>query len=180
VTRKIFEARWPPRGGEESSTALGIKKNEIKRVLAPQGITDPRLLQQFARATADNLGRSEADYAWVTRDLLSLNSDRRAVNDEGPSLLRLRYGDAVNVQFDPFNAEETRNLTQAQLFEHMRELGYSRIVSQVVSANFQRLQQYQQPYFTKTVSYSWGASSGLTTSWKGLNFAYVPREEANQ
>lgn len=176
-TKTSIREQWPPKGGTVD-TALGIKKNEDQRVFAPDGITDRATLRRFARTKAENLGRAEAEYSWKTRDLVSLSSDRDAVSDEGPSLLRLRYGDAVNVQFDPFNAESARSLRPPQLVEHMRALGYTAEVARVVAASFARLQQYQQPYYTRKVQYDYAADGGLSISWEGLNYAFVPREEA--
>lgn len=174
-TRRRFEERWP-RSGDGVDTAIGIRKNEVQRVIAPPGITDRGVLRRFARTRAENLGRAEATYSWRTHHLRALPAN---ASDpiEGPSLLQLRAGDAVVVQFDPFNLEEMRTLTPAQIAEHLRAQGYTSQVAQAVASNFLRLQQFQQPYYTKTVEYQWDSSSGLVISWEGKNFAFVPREE---
>jgi len=175
-TRQRITAKWPPNAATEPRNAAGVQKEQVQRVTAPPGVTDQATLLRFARTRSENLARREASYSWDTRHLraLSLNPSL----PEGPSLLQLRAGDPVVVRFDPFNAEAARSLTPQQIEQHLIALGYDRAVARVVAANFDRLQQYQQPYYTNTVDYAWDSEQGLAISWMGANYAFVPRDEA--
>lgn len=174
-SRQRFTARWPQDAPAEPRNATGVQKEQVQRVTAPPGVTDRDTLLRFARTRSENLARREATYAWETRHLraMSLNPEL----PEGPSLLQLRAGDPVVVRFDPFNAESARSLTPQQIEQHLVALGYERQVARVVANNFDRLQQYQQPYYTNTVDYAWDSEQGLAISWMGGNYAFVPRDE---
>lgn len=182
VTRKRIEVRYPEKkfinpGTGSLSTALGTKRDDVVYLPAPPGIIDRDTLRAFAKMRYEQMGRSESVYRFSTKFLAVGVNDGlpEAVSRGTVDLLRLQAGSPVAIAFDAFNAEQMRNLTAGQREAHLRSLGYSEQVSEFVAANYDRIDQFRQPYYTREANYEM-SDDGLTISVEAVNYASEARE----
>lgn len=175
VTSRDPKAQKPitvqyPKNHKAPTTAIGTKRDERLRVLAPQGVTDRATLERFARTYYENLARSETTYSFRTKHLTGLN-DR--------SLLELRAGKPVQIEWDSFNRETMRQLSGPERVSHLVKLGYSTKVAIFIAEHFAILDRYQRSHYTKTARFDFSSDGGLDVEVEAVNYAYVPREEVD-
>lgn len=145
-------------------TATGHTKDEVRRVEAPPGITDPAVLENFARAYQAQLSRGESQLKFGTSRLTDL---------DGKSLLNLRVGNAVQVEWDAFRADEMRQLSPDARVARLRALGYAGDVAVLIARNFENLHHFGRPYYCSGVSKEWSVDEdggGLTIEVEAVNF----------
>jgi len=169
--RKQVEVKYPA-DKNDVITALKVERDQIERVPAPKGIFDVDSLRRYARMRHDMLGRCEAVYKVKTRHLAA-----PAPNGDMRDLLRLQAGDPVSINFDPFNGEAMRKLERSQRVEHLRALGYGAALSSFVAEHFDRLEQFRQPYYVRTATYTYDANDGLEIEIEAVNYASEARED---
>ncbi len=166
TTRQRVEVIYPEKH-VPPDTGLGLKKDERILLPAPKGEYDRAALERYAAARCANMGRAEASYSFTTRHL-------------HPELLGLEAGRPVFISFDPFNAENFRSLSVGQRVEHLVAAGYDTTFAGVLAESFERLQQFRQPYYTRQAEFTYALDDGLTISCEAVNYAYEPREQAEQ
>lgn len=173
-----------PEHRTDVTTAIGLKKDEILRYPPQLGVTDREGLRAQAKAWFDNLARAESTYKFKTlyleipigaADLLAPSS---TIGSASFDLLRLDTGSAVSIAFDPFNREAMRALTAGQRVEHLEAMGYAPTVASFVADNYDRLEQFRQPYYCQGVEFTYSHDEGLTIEVDAANFACEPRELA--
>ena len=180
MTRKRIEVKYPE-NKHDVLTALKVERDQIERVPAPKGIYDVDTLRRYARMRHELLGRCEAVYKVKTRHL----AVQREVTRDGTTmtigrpadLLKLQAGDPIGIVFDPFNGESMRKLSRGQRVEHLRAMGYSENLSTFVAEFYDRLEQFRQPYYVRTVTYTWSADDGLEIEIEAVNYASEIRED---
>lgn len=170
AARKHVEVVYP-KAKSKITTGLGMKKNEVMILPAPRGVRDRDALERYAKARFLNMARAEAKYRFGTRHLESVN---------GVDMLRIQAEQPVFIEFDPFNAEHMRALSTDQRIEHLVALGYSQALSTFVATNYQRLDQFRQPYYMRQAEFSFDAESGIDIDIEAANYAHEAREEAEQ
>jgi hypothetical protein len=175
-----IEAKWPKtttpalrqssqKGkGAADITGVGTVREQTLRVTPPQSITSKELLEAYLKAYYDNVARHEGAIHWQTKALKDLKGD---------DLLLLRPGDPVRVEFDAFVAEDFRELSEQQRYARMRELGYSQAVAEIVAVEYDRLTQFEAPFYVKDVSFSWSIDQGLEVSVEGINYISPKRDD---
>lgn len=165
-TGRAIKVRYPERH-DSPDVGLGTKKDEVQRIVIKSGVRDPDALKRIAKTRYENMARAEANYKFETLHLESLNE---------VDLFQLDTGTPLYIQFDPFNAEQMRALSAAQRVEHLVALGYSDRLSAFIADYFDRLEQFRQPYYLRTVTYDFSSDSGLVISGEAVNFASEVRE----
>ena len=168
VARKRVEAFYPPRVSEKKD-AVGIKKGEVLRITAPAGVTDRETLQRIARTRHELMARGESAYKATTRHLEGV---------DGQSLLKLDAGMAVWFRFDPYNRESMRTLSEGERRAHLLAQGFSEQVAVFVAAYFDRLEQFAQPYYTRSATFDYDAENGIDIAIEAVNYACETRELA--
>lgn len=183
-TGKALRVRYPetheaprsPVASSASKTARGALlfkktgiKDEIQRIVVRKGVRDLDTLKRIAKTRYENMARAEATYRFETRALEDQN---------GFDLLRLDAGTPVYVRFDPFNGEQMRALGPAQRAEHIRGQGYSDELAQFLSDHYERLDQFRQPHYIRSVEYNWSNTDGISIAAEAVNYSYSPRELA--
>ncbi len=148
-------------------TGIGTVKESIKRYTFP-GIKNPKTLLEIAETIYTNLGRSESKIRFSTIDLKDLGGD---------DLLLLRPGDPVQIGFDEVNVEYLRSLPAAERENRLIQLGYSRTVANLVATEFDKIKQFQVPFYTKDVTFNWSNSDGLSINVEAMNFISVGRDD---
>ena len=185
-TKQKFEVIYPPKG-QKLTTGLGLKKNEIETLPAPIYCHDKDSALRFAKMRWELLARSEASYTFTTRHLaVEQPNNSVGVPETGEvfnaptefDMFKLREGDAIGINFDPFNGEEIRALNYAQRAQFLENLGFKPRLAAFVATNIERLNQFKQPYYVKRVDYDFDQKDGITIEVEAVNFAYERREIA--
>jgi hypothetical protein len=158
-----------PKAGDKVVTGLGMKKDEIVLLPAPAGVRDRDALLRYAQVRYVDMARAEAVYRAETMDLESA---------DGQELLRLEAGGPVALQFDPWNREAMRALSEQQRVEHLLALGYSPQVASLVAQHLELVDQFRQPYFLRQAEYNWSVDDGLRVSFEAVNYASESRGRA--
>lgn len=161
-------------GANDVTGSNALTQNEL-RVAPPKGVTDPKILRDYLEAYYHNLARHEGTVTIETKDLRDLTRSQKA--QAGYSLLSMRPGDAVQIAFDAFSDADMRQLgSQAERYARLRELGYSEQVANLVSSQYDRINQFQTPFYVKDVSFAWSIKDGLSVSIEGINFIAPQRD----
>lgn len=178
-TKQKVEVAYPA-NAREITTGLGLKKNEDMRVPAPRGCIDRDTALRFAKMRWDLLARAEAEYTFATNHM---KIDRtRHVQFWGGSftdefdMMQLRAGDAIGVEFDPFNTEHLRALEVGERVEFIVGMGYTPAIATFVANNVERITQFKQPFYCHKVTYTFDETNGLEIEVEGVNFASEARE----
>jgi len=180
---KPIEAKWPkvltPQlkqssqkgAGAADITGVGTVREQTLRITPPQSIDSQQLLEDYCKAYYDNLARHEGTVSWVTKALKDLKGD---------DLLSLRPGDPVRVEFDAFVSEDFKELSEQQRYSRMRELGYSDEVAEIVAVEYDRLHQFEAPFYVKDCSFAWSIDSGLEVQVEGINYISPKRDDVTK
>ncbi len=174
-----------PENAREITTGLGLKKNEDMLVPAPQGCIDRETALRYAKMRFDLLARQEAEYTFLTNHMKvgakhNFQDETGSVFSESVEfdMMQLRAGDAIGIEFDPFNLEHLRSLQVGERTEFILGMGYPPRIAQFVAANVERITQFKQPYYCHKVTYTFDEESGLDIEVEGVNFASEAREVA--
>lgn len=180
---KAIEARWPKTvtpvlkqssqkgAGAADVTGVGTVREQTLRVTPPQSITTQALLEDYLKAYYDNLARHEGTVRWATKALKDLKGD---------DILQIRPGDPVRVEFDAFVSEDFKELSEHQRYARMRELGYSSEVAEIVAVEYDRLRQFEAPFYVKDCSFAWSNDQGLEVSVEGINYISPKRDDVSK
>jgi hypothetical protein len=168
VTMTAISGKWPDKP-KEKTTGIGTKSNETRLVVV-HGINDPGELTKLAKMYYDNLARAEGSISFTTKDLKDL---------DGNDLLFLRPGDPVQLGFDSLNEEEYRSLDEIARYDKLLSLGYADNVAWLIATEYDKIDQFRQPFYTKDVEFGWDVDDGITISVKALNFVSPGRDDAS-
>ena len=182
---KKIEVRYPKKrnidvqvtANRDARDALGIpltvKKDEVRYFPAPKGVTDRDALERYARMRFYHIGRGESIYTFATSHLW-IPDPFESGNEI--SVLRLRPGDAIGIEFSPFNQEHLRALDIGQRVEHIMSLGYHREVATFVANNLDRMEMFKQDYYYNRGEISYSIDEGIEIEIEATNFASEVRE----
>lgn len=173
-TGKLISVLYPAKGKKDKN-ALGVVTDEILDLPAPDGVVDRDTMLRCARLRFRSMSRAEAVYQFRTRHLTAETAHGPAAN-----LLQLRAGDPISIAFDAFNQEAMRQLDSGARIEHLLNLGYSNSLATFVAANYERLAQFEQPYYTRQVSFDWSQDDGLQIEVEAVNYVSEAREQARE
>jgi hypothetical protein len=168
VSMQAISAVYPAKA-KERTTGIGTKKNEIREVVV-DGITDPALLLQYAEMYYNALARQEAAFKFSTKDLKDLDD-----ND----LIWLRPGDPVQIGFDAIKAEDLKQLSEGERVDQLLALGYDIQVATLVATEYDKVNTFRSPFYTKGVDITFDASSGIQIDVEAINFISVGRDGDN-
>lgn len=175
-----------PENARQITTGLGLKKNEDMRVPAPKGCIDRDTALRYAKMRWDLLARAEAEYSFMTNHMKIDRVIQPAVTQtafgvgftEEFDMMQIRAGDAIGVEFDPFNLEHLRSLQIGERVEFIVGMGYTPSIARFVANNVDRITQFKQPYYTHKVTYTFDEQNGLDIEVEAVNFASERREIA--
>lgn len=176
--REKFAAIYPA-AHQVLTTGIGLKKNEDLIVPAPTYCHDRDSALRFARMRWELMARAESTYKFKTRHLtvpLRTEAQRAAPGLHELELLDLQAGDAVAIQFDPFNQEQMRALDYGERLTFLESIGYAPKIAAFVAANIERIDQFKQPYYVRTATFDYAHDNGLEIEVEAVNFAYERRE----
>lgn len=183
--KRQFDVVYPEKD-QKITIGLGVKKNEDLVYPAPTYCHSKESAQRFAKMMWELIARGETTYKFVTRHMTVprgvganyLASDQPNYIDDinGFMMLRLQAGSAIAVRFDPFQQESMRSLTSAQREDFLLSLGYHPAVASFVANNIDRLEQFRQPFYVRTINYDYSHGDGLKIECEAVNFAYERRE----
>lgn len=168
VSMKPISAVFPT-DAKTRTTGIGTKKNEIREVVV-DGITDPGVLLEYAEMYYNALARSEASFKFSTKDLRDLY---------GNDLIWLRPGDPVQLGFDELKPEDFRDISQEERLDNLLALGYDIQVATLIAQEYDKINQFRQPVYSKTVDIAFGADSGIQIDVEAVNFISVGRDDAS-
>lgn len=167
--RRTLEGRFPP-GTDRVQTGVGTFKEEYK-VMTVRDVDDEKILKEIARTAHQTISRGEGIVRFSTKHLRDLNSK---------DLLQLRPGDPVAIQWDAFKAGELMALPNdpsgiAKKMKILQDAGYSDQIARLVAQQFDKLNYFRQPFYTKEVNLTWDATQGLQLDVEAQNFINVKR-----
>lgn len=190
--RGSISARFPE-GKDQVTTGIGTKQDDRVHYVV-EGIDDITVLKRYAETQYNNLARGEAKIHFSTKSLTDLTSVETGVVDtivggsatestattrEPLSMLELRAGDPVVIGFDPFNEQVMESSLPEQRYQMLRELGYSQVVSKLISTEYERIDQFKRPFYTRSVQVDWSSKEGVTIDVEAVNFVSAPRDDAS-
>jgi hypothetical protein len=188
--RATITARFPE-AKDQVTTGVGTKADDVVNYVV-DGVDDVTVLKRYAETMYNNLARGEAKINFTTKSMTDLTTPTRSTVDtivggdstetvvtsgEPLSLLELRAGDPVVIGFDPFSHQVMESMTPDQRFEHMRTLGYSQAVSKLVAIEYDRIDQFKRPFYTRSVQLAWASREGITVEVEAINFVSLPRDD---
>lgn len=165
-SKKKIQGVWPL-SRQQKTTGLGTRRDEV-RVVTVAGISDPGVLQNIAKTYYHSLARGEATIKFQTRDLKDLN---------GNDLLFLRPGDPVSIGFDAVNDEEFKQISAFQRYQKLLGMGYDEEVANLIATEYDRINQFRQPFYCRDVQFDWSLDQGLMIEVQGINFVSVGRDD---
>ncbi len=173
VSMQTKRGEWPLDAEYKGKqTASGVRTLEQK-IVTIAGITSVEELRRYARNYHGNIGRSESKITFSTRALSDLSGTPK-------DLCHLRPGDPIGLKFDPFNRELLGLQYKQNNFQGMRETllaqGFSSEVAGVVVEYFDRIHQFERPFYTKAVQLAWDSEAGLALSGEAINYVAVERD----
>lgn len=188
AARDRFDVTYPTETDKHPlAIGAGLKKNEVLVLPAPTYCHDRDSALRFAKMRWEMMARAESTYTLRTRhmtipaagdisELFDLDTTH-AINEDGDfDLLQMQAGDAIGVRFDPFNLEDMRALSEGERVAFLEDLGYRGDVAAFVAANFERLNQFRQPYYARKLDYQWSQTDGLQIEIEAVNFADERKE----
>lgn len=164
--RDAIEATWP-KDPPKRITGIGTQREEV-RLVTVYGITDQGALLDVAKLYYQNLSRSEASVRFRTIDLMDM---------DGNDLLFLRPGDPVQIGFDAINDEEFRQITESERLDRLLSLGYDEQVAYLIATEYDKINQFREPFYTSDVTFNWDVSTGLAIEVKAINYISVGRDD---
>lgn len=177
VTNKPIEVVYPAKRNVivRKKDAFGIdiatKKDDQIFYAAPPDVFDKETLLRLAKMRFYHAGRGETTYTLKTADLW--------IDDVTPgnevNVMSLRPGQAVGVQFDPFERSTLRSMEIGQRVEHITRLGYRREIASFVANNVERLEIFKQNYYFNKGTLEYKSDEGIDVEIEAVNFAYEPR-----
>lgn len=160
-----ISAVYPPTA-KTRTTGIGTKKDEVREVVV-DGITDPGVLLDYAEMYYNALARNEAAYKVSTKDLRDL---------DGNDLIWLRPGDPLQIGFDAIKPEDLRELSVDERLDHLLALGYDIAVASIIANEYDKINQFRQPFYTKQVDLTFAVDSGIQIDAEVVNFISVGRD----
>ena len=191
-TRKTIEASWPegsstvdrparakkPKGSPSQPKQLkarayagkqrrpmlhgtGVKKDEIKRVSPPPGIATVDGLRSYVRAYHAQVSRGESEVHFSTKRLTDV---------AGKSMLNLRTGDAVWIEWDGFQRAEMRTLSPDARYQRLVALGYHEDIAGTIARNFDAIEAFDRPFYVAEATKQWDDAEGLTVEADAINY----------
>jgi hypothetical protein len=167
ATKKALSAVWPTNYSGRTSGAGTLE--ERRKVYTYDGIDDANLLSEIARELYADHAKGESEVRVTTRSL----SDRN-----GKDLLHLRAGQPFLVAFDAFNDALLEQLTRPERYQYLIEQGYDDRIATLVSDEFDRIRQFDKPFFLRRVVKRWDRERGIELELEGINFVSVRRDDA--
>jgi hypothetical protein len=163
-----IEGRFPGDRENLKITGVGTKKEEYRVYTVPD-ISDVNTLKEIARSTYYTLARGEGVVRFSTPHLADL--DNR-------DLLKMRAGDAVEIIWDAFNSEVmmNKNISTEEKVTELLSRGYKIDVARLVAEQYAKLDYFRQPFYVRTVNYSWDAETGVKVDVEAINFISAERD----
>lgn len=175
-----------PESKDQVTTGIGTKKDDLAFFVV-NGVDDPVVLKRYAETMYNNLARGEAKIHFTTRSLTDLTDRVEVAQDalgfpnfsirSGLDMLQLRAGDPIIIGFDPFNEQVMESSTPEQRFQYLREQGYSSSIARLVSVEYDRIDQFKRPFYTRDVEIKWSSKEGITLDVEAVNFVSLGRDD---
>jgi hypothetical protein len=164
-----ISAVYPPTA-KTRTTGIGTKKDEVREVVV-DGVNDPGVLLDYATMYYNALARNEAAYRVSTKDLKDL---------DGNDLIWLRPGDPLQIGFDAIKPEDLRELSVDERIDKLLSLGYDGLVASLIANEYDKINQFRQPFYTKAVDLTFAVDSGIQIEAEAVNFISVGRDGNGQ
>lgn len=158
-TRQTVIGRYP-RGQEaplaglavkRSTSASNVQKDTVKRYTL-HGVTDQATLDRYARAVFELIAQGEQSVTFTSDDL---------VDRLGHDALRMRSGDAVQLDVDVYNLEELENQPAEVREKRLLDAGFQPSVAAYFARNAEAVRQFGEPFRIRQVTYDFDVDQGL-------------------
>lgn len=176
----LIFAEWPPTDKKEAKktkgTPSGDKQQEEVIEIAVPGIRDKSRLVEMAKAAYEEIGRGEIGGSVSTKNIASFAGD----NDD-PDLLRLKPGDAIDLQLDtralgsisPLIAEfvtHGRDPFDKRVQQIAQRIGDEQLARVVVATFRGEVQELISFFRVANVRYTWNTASGIAVDFDFQNY----------
>lgn len=168
-----------PKTGAKSKPRGTTQKESEEYLVLPAGeaISDQATLNRMAKDRYELTARGEFKMTVRTSDLKdtakrTLNSDLSFSEATSSNLLKLKSGDLMFIEFDPFdmdalngiNPEDSSQrieLTDAQRYEYLKGRGYNLDLADFLSLNYNLIDQLRRPFIVSEVQFEYSVSDGI-------------------
>lgn len=151
---KIKKKARKSKAGKES---INIRKTDEYVIIPVYGITDRQTLKRMAKARWTQLGESERQVTFATKDMSDFH-DR--------DLMDLASGDAFGIEFDEFNIDRALlanpKVAPEVKFKHLTDRGFGAAVSQVIADKYDELEAMKRPMRVRECTYDYSADQGVS------------------
>jgi hypothetical protein len=138
-----------------------ITKDEEYQIHSVHGVSDRKLLQEYARTLRYLAGRGERKITACTHHLRDLL---------GRPLLDLDVGDPVDIDWRDFDRTTLGAMSPERRYQQLVDIGYQEEVAQVLAESYELLVATQRPLRISQVAYDWEADGGLAIDMQALDF----------
>lgn len=148
-------------------------------VFIVEDVTDPKRLQDIARATWEEMARQDVSVRLTTRDIATIEGRALGVAD----LLALRAGDPLAIEIAPSTEQNAGSyvqrlarLTRAEAVAMLKPRGYSPLVAERV---YDGIIAAGRPaiFYVREVEFTWGAGTATEFSISCINYVEVVDRE---
>lgn len=149
-----------PETYQKVSTGIGTKRNEVQ-IYTVHGIKDKKELLRYAEAAYNLRARSEQQINLSTKDMK---------DSLGHDLIQLSTGDALRLEFQPFNTEFLETLPEGSRAQWLTDRGFTPNAAQVIASNYASLDVFRKPFYVKEAEIDWDHDAGFSLSATLINF----------
>ena len=179
--KRLISARWP-RSAVATRVGPDGSASEERKVIAVRGVTSPKVLERMARAAYETMGRQQIRVTFDTREVASHSSRPGFDPTRDPDLLRLRFGDPIQLVVA---AEPGRgDLDLAALADFSANTSAAKIAGELVARGFPpelaaRISKISKSagipreFRTQSVAVTVDAESGLAIKIEASNYVKV-------
>lgn len=154
------------------AAAKTVQGDDEYTIVPVFGITDEEILRRAAEGLYHLNGHSEREITVLTHDLMDLGDPSRDPPVPPQSLLRLRSGDAVSIEWQ-LDRALLMNQTPEARFSHMVARGYNPEVAQVLAEQYTHLVGELRPLRVHEASYDFDVDEGLSIEIQLNDFVEV-------
>lgn len=144
-----------------SKRVATVKETDEYQIIPVHGVSDRKLLREYARNLRYLRGRGERKVSATTHHLRDML---------GRSLLALDVGDPVDIDWRDFNRDTLGALSPERRFQELVDLGYQEGVAKLLADSFDLLVTTQRPMRISSVSFDWDVDDGLSLGVEAVDY----------
>ncbi len=143
-----------------------------------RGITDPAILRETAEMLYNLRGKGEHKINVQTRDLKVFN----LIGNTPDDILNVTAGDAIWIQWDPFNREllASTKLNQQEKVQYLVNRGYGRSIAETIVKSYEKLEAFRRPLRVREITFEYAQDTGIAIEMELIDFIVIGGERKDK